>query len=235
MIREFFTIDGKSSADFNTWIASSNMFDGAEHDDEMVEIPGRNGALIFSNGRYRNFAGLLSCYIPDHMRSNVDDLRAFLSALHEYVRYEDTLHPDEFRMVRYKGGFKLKESDHIGAAFDLSFDCKPQRWLKSGEVLLVYTATGKIYNPTDYDAKPLILGIGSGGTITINGVAVTVTGCSSYVEIDCDAMEVYEGPTSRNGTTTLVNGEFPVIKPGENNITFTGFSKVSVVPRWYII
>lgn len=234
-MRHYFTLDSKCSADFNCYIARSNMFDGAEHDDTTVEVPGRNGALVFSNGRYRNFAGLLSCYIPDNMRKNVDGLRAFLSARHDYVRYEDTLHPAEFRKVRFTGAFAIEESDRNGATFNLSFSCFPERWLKSGEVIFDYTAAGKIYNPTDYAAKPLILCYGTGGTVVINGVTVAVTGCSSYAEIDCDAMEVYEGSTNRNGTTTLVNGEFPTIAPGENIITFTGFSKVSIKPRWYTI
>ena len=235
MIRHFFTLDGKSSEDFNTWIAQSNMWDGAVHDDSMVEVPGRNGALIFSNGRYKNFSARLLCYIPHGMHVNVDGLRSFLSSKYGYVKYEDNLHPDEYRMVRYAGGFALSEADRIGASFDLDFDCKPQRFLNSGDIVQAFTASGSIYNPTEYAAKPLVKCYGTSGTVTIAGVAVTVTGCTNHVILDCDLMEAYEGSTSRNGTTTLVNGDFPTLKSGNNAVSFTGFSKVEITPRWWCI
>ena len=235
MIRHFFTLDGKSSEDFNTWIAQSNMWDGAVHDDSMVEVPGRNGALIFSNGRYKNFSARLLCYIPHGMHVNVDGLRSFLSSKYGYVKYEDNLHPDEYRMVRYAGGFSLSEADRIGASFDLDFDCKPQRFLNSGDIVQAFTASGSIYNPTEYAAKPLVKCYGTSGTVTIAGVAVTVTGCTNHVILDCDLMEAYEGSTSRNGTTTLVNGDFPTLKSGNNAVSFTGFSKVEITPRWWRI
>ena len=234
-MRHFFTLDGTSSTDFNTWIANSNMFDGAEHDDDSIEIPGRNGTIVLSNNRYKNFNGTVSCYIPHHMRHYVDALRSFLSARHQYCRYEDTMHPEVFLKARFKGGFSLSDSDRVGAAFDLVFDCKPQKFLKSGELPIEFTATGIIYNPTDYAAKPLIRCHGTSGTVTVGGVSVAVTGATSYVDIDCELMEVYEGSTSRNNTTTLTNGEFPEIAPGEAAVSFTGFSSVEITPNWYMI
>ena len=235
MIRHIFTLGGKSSADFNCYIATSNMFDGAAHDDETVEVPGRNGTLVFSNGRWRNFAGELYCYIPSDMKRNVDALRAFLSARHEYVRYEDTIHPHEYRMARYTGGFSIDKSDRVGASFTISFDVKPQRFLKSGEQLISFSAAGAAYNPTEYEAKPIITCYGTAGTVTVNGVSVAVTGLSSLVTLDCELMEAYEGTTSRNASTTLTNGVFPVLSPGTNNVSFTGFSRVDIVPRWWKI
>lgn len=234
-MRNYFVFDGKSSADYDAWIASSNAFDGAEHDEEVIEIPGRNGALVFSNGRWKNFVAAVDCYISHDMRTNVDGLRAFLSSKYGYCRYEEAIKPDEFRLARFLGPFSLSASDRVGAAFTLSFDMKPQRFLKSGEIPAVYTASGRIYNPTLYPARPLVRCYGSSGTVTVNGTPVKVTGCSAYADIDCDLMEVYEGATSRNGTTTLVNGAFPELDPGENAVSFSGWSRVEITPRWWSI
>lgn len=233
--RNFFTLDGKASADFNAWIADSNMFNGAEHDDSIVEIPGRNGAVVFSNGRYKNFTANVSCYIPDGMRENVDGLRSWLSTKWDYVKYKEEYKPGEFRLARYKGGFSLSKSDRVGAAFTLKFDCKPQRFLDSGEIPVTFNGSGSLYNATLYDALPLVRCYGTGGTVTINGVTVAVTGCTSYVDIDCDIMEASEGNASRNGTTTLQNGAFPTLVPGDNTVTFTGFTSVVITPRFYTI
>lgn len=234
-MRDYFTLCGVSSVDFNTFIAKSNMFDGAEHDDDSVEIPGRNGTIILSNNRYENFSGSVECYIPFGMRHNVDALRSFLATKHNYSRYEDTMHPEVYMMARFVGGFSLSDSDRVGAAFDLTFDCKPQKFLKSGELPVEFTANGLIYNPTDHSAKPLIRCYGASGSVTVGGVSVAVTGASEYVDIDCELMEVYEGSTSRNSTTTLTNGEFPVIEPGEVDVSFTGFSTIEITPNWYMI
>ena len=234
-MRHYFTLDGKSSTDFNTWIAKSNMFDGAEHDDNSVEIPGRNGAIIMSNKRYKNFRASVACYIPRHMRHNVDGLRSFLSAKHQYCRYEDTMHPDVYLMARFVGGFKLSDSDRVGAAFDIDFDCKPQKFLKSGEAPITYTANGTIYNPTNHASKPLIRCYGTSGTVTVGGVSVTVSGASAFADIDSELMEVHENGTSLNGTTTLTNGEFPVIDPGEIAVSFSGFTSIEITPHWFMI
>ena len=235
MKRNYFVFDGKSSAEFNAWIATSNAFDGAEHDEEVVEIPGRNGALVFSNGRYKNFVAAVDCYIPHGMQVNVDGFRAFLSSKYGYYRYEEAIRPGEFRLARFIGPFSLSASDRVGAAFTLSFDMKPQRFLKSGELTATFTAAGALRNPTRYDALPLIRCNGRSGTVTINGVAVTVTGLSSYVILDCDLMESYEGSTSRNSTTTLTNGKFPTLSPGNNAISFSGFTSVVITPRWWTL
>lgn len=231
-MRNFFTLDGKSSVDFNTWIAKSNMFDGAEHDDEVVEVPGRNGALVFSNGRYRNFTASVSCYVPHGMMHNVDGVRSWLSSKWGYVKYKEAYKPGEFRLVRYKGGFSLSSSDRVGAAFDITFDCKPQRFLDSGEFPVNYTASGTIYNPTEYEAHPLIRCYGMSGAISVGGVWMGVNACNAYIDIDCELMEAYEGDINRNMN---VSSEFPTLKPGANSVGFSGFSHIEITPRWWRI
>ena len=99
-MKHFFTFDGELSIDVNTYLASSTMFDASERDVEMVEIPGRNGTVIYDNGRYKNFSASVYCYIPSNMQTYVDALRNWLLSKVSYCRYEDTLHPDEYRMGR---------------------------------------------------------------------------------------------------------------------------------------
>ena len=54
-MRNFFEFDGRASSGFDAWIARSNAWDGATHDDSSIEVPGRNGALVYSNDRWHNF------------------------------------------------------------------------------------------------------------------------------------------------------------------------------------
>lgn len=229
--RHIFVLDGKMSSDFSCYVATSNMFDAPERDVETVEVAGRNGNLVFDNGRFRNFEGSVDCYIPLGMKVNVGALRSWLLTCHSYVRYEDTLHPDEFRLARYSGGFELDLSDRVGASFPLHFDCKPQRFLKLGEQTMSVTNGMKIMNPTDYDALPLIRVRGN-GSLTIAGKTINVTGNTSYIDIDCDIQDAYRGTTNMNSHVTQT---FPTIPSGVQTITYSGFTAVEITPRWWKI
>ena len=232
MIRNYFVLDGKSSTDFNTYIAKSHAFDGVAPDIESITVPGRDGELTYSNKRYSVFEDEIEAYIPRKMMDTIDGLRAWLSSKTGYVRYEEFIHPDEYRLARFSGAFEVSESDHKGAALTLPFTFQPQRWLKTGENTIEFTANGSLFNPTLFAAKPLIRAYGT-GSMTINGYTVTVNTASGYTDIDCEIMDCYKGSTNCNGNVTLNN--FPVLSPGNNTITFTGFTRIEIKPRWYTI
>lgn len=231
-MRNHFVLDGKPSTDFNTYIAKSRAFDGVEPDIESVVIPGRNGELTYSNHRYQVFEDEIEAYIPRDMMKYIDGLRDWLSSKMGYVRYEEAIHPNEYRMARFSGAFSVSESDHKGAAITLPFTFQPQRWLKTGENTIEFTANGSLFNPTLFAAKPLIRAYGT-GSMTVNGYTVTVNSASGYTDIDCEIMDCYKGSTNCNGNVTLNN--FPVLSPGTNTITFTGFTSIEIKPRWYTI
>lgn len=233
----FLTFDDKSSGEFGVWISGSGTFNAPARDVSMVSVPGRNGDLTFDNGRFQNITVTYPAFISRRFQPRVDDFRAWICSRKGYCRLEDTYHPDEYRLAIYKSGLNVTPTAYNAAGrFNLAFECKPQRFLKAGEVALPrMTAAGKVFNPTQFDALPLVRCYGTGGTVSINGVEVTVTGCSSFVDIDCDLMECYEGTTNRNGSTTLQDGEFPKLVPGVNAVSFTGFTAVVITPRFFTI
>ena len=235
-MRHYFVLGGKMSSDFGCYVASSNMFDAPERDIEVIEVAGRNGELVFDNGRYRNFEGSVSCYIPKDMQVNVDGIRSWLLSTSGYLRYEDTLHPDEFRIARYSGSFELDASDRVAATFPLKFNCKPQRFLKSGEKTYTFTANGEIRNNTLFPAKPRILIYGN-GTAGIGQKTIEVKGNTyPYVEVDCETMDAFYGATNCNSMISLTSGDFPVLNPGDNGITLgKGITKIELIPRWWIV
>lgn len=233
-MRNYFVLNGADSRDYGVYLAFTD-FSGAQRDDSSVSVPGRSGDLILSNGRWKNVSMKLSCWMPYGMRDRLQFFREFLQAITSYVRYEDSISPEEYRMVRFNGPFSVKSSDRVGAAFDLAFDAAPQRWLKDGELAIGYTGAGVVFNPTSFPAKPLIRCIGQSGSVTIGGRTVAVTGATEHVDIDCEAMEVYEGNTSLNGSAVLTDGEFPVLFAGVNNVSFEGFDSIKITPRWWRI
>lgn len=232
-MRNYFVYDGRPSTDFNTYIAESNMFDAAERDVESVKIPGRSGTLTIDRGRFENFICSLHAFIPDEMSTNLDGLRNWLLSKSGYCRYEENSRPGEYRMARYTGPFTVSQSDRNGATFDLIFNCKPQRFLVSGETAIEFTADGAITNPTVFEAKPIIRIYGA-GTVGIGDVNVTFDGSSEYVDLDCELQDAYYGPANKNSSVTLDPNRFPVIPAsGAGIVLGSGITQVDITPRWF--
>lgn len=233
MYEHYLTFAGKNSRDFNVWISGGGTFNAPARDSELITVPGRNGDLYLDNGRYENITVTYPAFITRRFQTSVEAFRDFLLAQIGYKRLEDTYHPDEFRLAMYSGGFDAEPTArNLAGSFDVSFNCKPQRYLKSGEQAITYTASGNIFNPTLYASKPLIRAYGT-GTVTINGVTVQITAANQYTDIDCELMDAFNGATNCNGNIVLTNGEFPTIAPGLNAISKTGITTLEITPRWW--
>ena len=237
VMRHWLLIDGVPTKNFGVYLSGDGTFKAAEKNLEEFTIPGRNGTFHYKSDTYKNVKVPYDCFIFKDFKRNVAALRSFLLSREGYVRIEDTHHPDEFRMGIYHEEFDPEVFVDLHAAqFTLNFDCKPERWLKSGERITTFTSAGTIENSTYFTAKPNIRCFGSSGTVTVNGVSVTITGVDSYVDLDSEEQEAHKGTDyTPNSRTTLTNGVFPTLSPGSNSVSFSGFTKVEITPRWWIL
>lgn len=232
----FFEFDGKSSLDFGVMVFSRGAYSDPEPNETEERIPGMNGVLHFWDGTFSDVSIQYSIMVKGEtateVMEKVEHMRSWLLSKRKYCKLRDTLHPDYFRMGIYKGKSNVEYSGNQKMGrLKIEFQCKPQMFLSDGEIPIVLnTHSCTLYNNTDFDAKPMIRVYGS-GTITINEISVAVTEVSGYADIDCELQEV-EG---YNDKTTLQDGKFPVLSPGESQIDYTGFSKVEVTPRWWTL
>lgn len=232
------TFDGENSLNYGVYITGEAVYNAPERSIDMVVIPGRNGTLSLDQGRFENIevtypAGTFGSTQAE-FSSNISSLRNALVSRYKYVQIEDEYNSDEFRMGIYRSGLEV-DPVSMGRAgeFDIVFDCKPQRFLKSGQNVYTRTVSGSISNPTLFEAKPLLVVTGT-GNLTVNGVQIAIS--ESPTTIDCEAMEAYNGTTSRNSDIVLTPNRFPVLKPGNNTITLgSGITKVEITPRWWRI
>lgn len=168
-----FTFDGVNSLDYNIGITGSAVYNAPTRDVEMISIPGRDGEYALDHGRFNNIEITYPSGMGDNDQTNfaqrVSDLRNQLASRVGYKRLEDEYNPDEYRMAIYKSGLEVSPVQYSRAGqFDITFDCKPQRFLKSGESAVSKANNSTITNPTLFDAHPLISFNASGdGTITI--------------------------------------------------------------------
>ena len=74
-------------------------------------------------------------------------------------------------MAVYADGFELDHDMLIAGEAEITFNCKPQRWLTSGETATAVANNGTLSNPTLFDSEPL-LAVKGYGTIGFNGYSI---------------------------------------------------------------
>jgi len=92
-------------------------------------------------------------------------------------------------------------------------------------------STSTINNPGSVYSEPVITVYGTGDiTLMVGTVIVELEGITGSITLDSELQEAYSGTTSMN---SAMSGEFPILKPGMNAISWTGeVTKVEVKPNW---
>ena len=208
-----FIFDGIESKDYGLGVSGVSAYNGAKRSVEMIAIPGRDGEYALDHGRFENVpvtykCGAFSKNQPDFAQK-ISELRNELLSRRGYKRLEDDYNINEYRMGLYEGGLEFDPVLFSTASeFDVVFNCKPQRFLKSGDEEITLPANGRVFNPTPYPAKPLLAvkGYGSvnvnGGLITLNNdipLGWTILADASTSTIPSDDVEIR--PVLENGDT----------------------------------
>ena len=173
-----FIFGGVSTTTYGVIVEGSGDYSGAKRAVEMISIPGRDGAFALDKGYYENepveYDVLIQGATQTTFEAAVSSFKNAILSKTGYQRLTDTYHPNEYRMAVYAGGFDEEPKFHgKGASFKVKFDCKPQRFLTSGETASTVANNGTMTNPTLFDAKPL-LEVEGYGTIGFNGYEIEI-------------------------------------------------------------
>lgn len=265
-LKHSFTFGGVNTANYGIFISGEGVYNSPERDVTMLTVPGRNGQLTIDNGRFENIEVTYPCFVEagtgaTDISSRIRAFRNAIGSLTGYQRLEDTYHSDEYRQGIFKAGLNVKPVVyHTGGEFEITFDCKPQRFITAWSEYAVPLAP---YVPGDttrgdvtlFDAHPLInlfyyQDAAATITLTIGAFTIEIDPTQHQqtslgylnVFIDCEIGEAYEysqGGTSgdllsANGWVSFPNG-IPVIYPeGGQTITLTGPANTAfVIPRYW--
>ena len=154
------TFDGQSSRNYGVYITGNAVFNAPERAVEMITIPGRNGAFALDQGRFENIevsypAGIFTDNEADFAEA-ISDFRNFLCSRKGYVRLTDEYNPDEYRLAIYKSGLEVDPALLRAGEFTITFECKPQRFLTSGETAITVNSGDTLTNPTLFESSPLL-------------------------------------------------------------------------------
>lgn len=240
------TFNGKNSLDFGLYVSGNQTFNSAEKDYSKVSVPGRSGDLLLFNNRYKNVNVNYDAILIEDYEKNAEKVRSWLLSANGYCRLEDTYHPDEFRMASFSGPVDFDTKMLEAGETTLTFDSKPQRWLKSGENWIScengpsgFTAT--LSNPTLFESKPLIKLEGYGtieigtGIIEIRGDIIDVP---TTIYVDCETMNCFyydnNSEVPKNANKYVIISKWPTLLPGDTYVhsNTVGFH---IQPRWWTL
>lgn len=220
----------------------------------VEHIPGRNGDLIIDNKCWQNVErsySIASVFRPGtNFISNAEKLIKFLTESKGYQRLEDTYDPDVYRLAQYKNSGSLKNYYDQATAIEVVFDCKPQRYLKSGDKPISFLgSSATLENPTGKPALPIISisnivhsdNIVMLVTIKNNDIVTSTVTLSDVpsgdVIIDSELQTV---ASIQNGDinryVSLNDKEFPVLNNGNNEVIIEKFTEdTTIVDKYELI
>ena len=177
-IMQSLTFGGINSLDYGVYITGEGVYNAPQRMVDTVSVPGRNGDIIIDQGKYDNVTVV---YQAGTFGSGQADFRDKISAFRNailsqlgYQRLTDTYHPDEYRMAMYSSGLEVSPAHYSDAGeFELTFYCKPQRFLTSGETAVAVANNGTVTNPTKYASSPLLQFKGY-GDLALDGATIQV-------------------------------------------------------------
>ena len=229
------------SSNYGIVVGESPAFERPARKQTIIQVPGRNGSVIFQENAWEDVVRQYEVWLDEdlaHGNTLADKVTAFEAALNSengYTRLEDNFEPDIYRLAYYSGGDAFSnEMTQYGRA-TLRFTCRPERFLKSGDIPVEVTNGYTLTNPTRFASKPIIHIEASNETISVSIGGKTITAeVTDYINIDCERMNAYRLPVENKNDK--ISGSFPTIPSGSNTIGITGtYTKVEITPNYFTI
>lgn len=230
-----FTYKGVSSKEMHLRVLNEVVFSSPERDVEVLEIPGRDGELILDKGRFKT----VTRSVPCRLEPPADvDIEVLMSEIHSWLLTDSGFHrftwerdPEFCYFARVEGDVVSQRMfERLGRSV-LQFRLHPIKYLESSLQAREMVSGWNVHNPFDIDAKPVVRVIGNGTlTVMIDDRVLRLQDVQGGCVIDSERQLV----TSLDGRTmrfrNLVS-PFPVLKPGDNVVSFSEGVEVFVTPR----
>ena len=230
--------NGTSSQDLHALVQTAPEYEFPEKDYSVTHVEGRNGDIVIDTGSWQNVPRTYNLAIDTRKISYAEVASKLVQWLHSasgYARLEDSYEPDFYRMAIYKDSGSISNIYSKAGQIEISFNCKPQRYLKSGEVSDLFTFNTEYRNPTDFPSKPKIVIHGSGsGTVKIGAYEITIFNILDGMTVDCEIQDTYKNDINCNSRVSIA--EYPKIIAGNNLISMSGgVTSIEITPRWWML
>ena len=196
----------------------------------QTNVPGRSGSLTTLEGDdvYDDLLLTAECFITDPAR--IPLIAGWLKGSGT-VTFANRLGGYYKARIANQIPFEKVMKGRPHCTFSVNFRCFPF-WYQENVQDVTLTTSGRfITNPGNVYAEPVITVYGSGDiALMVGGTIVELTDVSGSITVDTEIKEAYKGTALLNDH---MSGDFPVLKPGSNAVSWTGtVTKVVVRPNW---
>ena len=230
-MNDWFEWNGVRCTEYGIYISEQPPITIPQERSTQTKIPGRPGSLITLEGDdvYDDLTLTATCFIRDP---------ALIPSIAAWLKGGGTVtfanRPGGFYHARIANQIPfekiLRGNPHC--SFAVNFRCSPPFWYVSnpGEVTIT-TSSYVLVNPGSVYSEPIIYVYGNGDmTLIVNDNFVELEGIEDSIILNSVVQEAYQGEMLLN---EKMDGEFPVLKPGNNLISWTGnISRIVIAPNW---
>ena len=197
---------------------------------KQTNVPGRPGSLTQLEGDdvYDDMILTATCFIADP--AQIPAIAAWLKGKGTVTFANRTGGHYNARIANQIPFEKvLRGNPHC--SFAVNFRCYPFWYQENVSDVTITTSGDTITNPGSVYSEPLITVYGSGNITLMVGITIVeLTNVSSSIVLDCALKEAYKGTTLMNDH---MSGDFPVLKPGLNAVSWSGnVTRIVIKPNW---
>ena len=229
-MNDWFEWNGKRCTEYGIHVLEQPPLTLPNERATFVDVPGRSGSLTVLEGDavYDDLVLTAQCMVENLER--YEEIASYLRGSGHVTFANRPEGYYEARIVNQIPFEKiLRGNPH--RTFAVNFRCKPFWYAESAPAITVTQSSSFVTNPGNVYAEPVITVYGSGTITLMVGMSIAdLSGIAGSITLDTPIMEAYSGVTSMN---SAMSGEFPVLLPGANAISWTGnVSKVVIEPHW---
>ena len=229
-MNDYFIWNGVKSTDYGIHVSEHPPITLPAERSTQTNVPGRPGSLTTLEGEdvYDDLLLTCTCFVSD--MSRITEIGRWLKGGGTVIFAN---RPGGYYKARIANQIPferiLRGNPHC--SFSVNFRCYPFWYAEDSQEITLTTSGQFITNPGSVYAEPVITVYGSGTiTLMVGATIVELEDIDGSIIIDSVLQEAYQGTTLMNEHMT---GEFPVLKPGANAISWTGtVTKVVIQPNW---
>ena len=229
-MQDYFIWNGTDCRDYGIHVTEQPPITIPSERSTQTNVPGRPGSLTQLEGEdvYDDLLLTATCFISDPTQ---------IPAIATWLKGAGTV-----TFANRTGGYyKARIANQISfekvlrgnphCSFAVNFLCYPFWYQENVSDVTITTSGNTITNPGSVYSEPLITVYGSGNiTLMVGTTIVELTNISSSIVLDCALKEAYKGTTLMNNH---MSGDFPVLKPGLNAISWSGnVTSIIMKPNW---
>lgn len=235
-----FIIDGIHSSELKSYIQHRPEILTPRRKVTFQEVSGRSGAVPFDEKAYENTTMTLTLVTYGDSKEEADYNRGMVLHAFDsggYLTFTPYFDEDKSYLVHLESMvFSGNRMYNYNQPYTISLTVKPFKFDIQGRKVELTTNPTTLNNPYFYESKPIVTLTGTGDvTLTVNGESIVFKNLQGTLIVDSEMEHCYRmnGEQVINENKKMFSLDFPVLKPGTNQIGWTGnLSKVEIEPRW---